>query len=173
MIKIIVVYKSKTGFTQRYGELIAQKLGCEAVPYDDAEERLAGCDTVVFGTRAHAGRIDGWKKARTRFSGKKLVLFVTGATPNQAQETVDALWQQNLTPEERRDLPHFYMQSGLCYEKMPFSDRIMMKIAGAFVTRKRPTAPEEAAFQHAFTHSHDIFSQEYATPLIDFLRAEK
>ena len=114
MSKIIVVYKSKTGFTQRYGELIAQKLGCEAVPYDDAEERLAGCDTVVF-----------------------------------------------------------YMQSGLCYEKMPFSDRIMMKIAGAFVTRKRPTAPEEAAFQHAFTHSHDIFSQEYATPLIDFLRAEK
>ena len=61
---IVIVYRSKTGFTQRYAEQLAGELGCAAWAERDAgPERLRGCRTLVFGTRAHAGRVDGLKRA--------------------------------------------------------------------------------------------------------------
>lgn len=168
--KFLVVYKSQTGFTQRYGQWIAQALDCPALPLDRLTAAdLDRCETVIFGTRAHAGRIDGWQQVKDRFLGKRLVLFVTGAAPNQAEDTIAQLWKGNLTPQELAELPHFYMQSGLCYEKMSRSDRLMMKVAGFFIKLKKPRTPEEEAFQHAFLHSHDIAAKEYIAPLVEFL----
>lgn len=54
-------------------------------------DMLSGHETDIFGTRAHAGMIDGCPKAKKLFEKsniRKLILFVTGATPNAARETV-------------------------------------------------------------------------------------
>ncbi len=94
----------------------------------------------MFGTRAHAGMMDGYQKAKKLFekSGvSRLILFVTGATPNAAAETVEAFWKQNLSSDELAKIPHFYMQSGLCYEKMSLADRLMMKVAQSWSGTKR------------------------------------
>lgn len=90
--KRIVVYKSSTGFTKKYAEWIAEELKCPLADYRTVTaEMLSGYEVVVFGSRAHAGMIDGYKKARELFqkSGAgKIVLFVTGATPNAAEDMI-------------------------------------------------------------------------------------
>ena len=45
------------------------------------------------------------------------------------------MWSQNLSAEELEKIPHFYMPAGLCYEKMSFPDKLMMKTAAAFMKR--------------------------------------
>ena len=66
-----------------------------------------------------------------------MVLFVTGATPNSDEKTVEGFWRQNLTPDELEHIPHFYMQGGLRYEKMSLPDRLMMKMAARIMKNKK------------------------------------
>ena len=171
--KFIVLYNSKTGFTLRYGELIGQALDCPALPLADAPASLSPYEAVVFGSRLHAGTLDGWKKARkllARRGAKQLVVFATGAMPNEAQAQIRKVWAQNLTPAERDAVPHFYLQAGLCYEKMGGGDRAMMKFAAWAMTRKKAKTPEDKAFQSAISHSYDISDPKYIQPVVDCLR---
>ena len=72
MRKAGVIYCSKTGFTRKYAEWLAEALGCEAVPYHQAAKtNWADCDTVIFASWFHAGRIQklDWFK-RLPLTGK-------------------------------------------------------------------------------------------------------
>lgn len=170
---VIVLYNSWTGFTRNYAQLMAQALDCPALPLSEAPADLSGYDAVAFGSRLHAGILDGWKKARTllaRRGAKNLVLFATGAMPNEAEEAIEKMWAQNLTPEEREAIPHFYLQAGLCYERMGGVDRAMMRFAAWAMTRKKAKTPEDRAFQNAIARSYDITDPQYIQPVVDCLR---
>lgn len=169
---IIVLYNSKTGFTRKYAQLLALELGCTALPLKDAPSDLSQYAAVAFGSRLHAGVLDGWKKAQkllARRGAKRLVVFATGAMPNEAGDTIQKMWEQNLTPAEREAIPHFYLQAGLCYEKMGGVDRAMMKFAAWAMTRKKAKTPEDEAFQNAISRSYDISDPKYLRPLADCL----
>ena len=170
----VIVYRSQTGFTKRYAEQLAGELGCTALAEKDAKpEQLRGCDTLVFGTRAHAGRIDGLSKGLRLFrqsGAQRLVLFVTGAMPNDAQKQIDALWTQNLSVEQLREIPHFYLQGGLCYERMGWVDRMMMRGLAAMLRSKKNKTDEDTALQQAIAVSFDHSDPAYLQPLIDLLR---
>ena len=170
---IIVLYQSKTGFTRRYAELVGKELDCPAHPLKDAPSDLSGYAAVVFGSRLHARTLDGWKKAQKLLQSRgaqRLVVFATGAMPNEAEEQIQTMWEQNLTPAERDAIPHFYLQAGLCYEKMGGVDRAMMKFAAWAMTRKKAKTPEDEAFQAAIARSYDISDPKYLRPLADCLR---
>lgn len=171
---MIVIYKSSTGFTKRYAELIAKEMGCAVEDYRNVSSgMLSRYDTVIYGTRAHAGRAAGFQKAKMLFekSGiSRLILFVTGATPNAATEVVEAFWKQNLSAEEMVKIPHFYMQSGLCYEKMSLPDRLMMKVVAVMIRHKKNKTEQEIGFEEAIKSSFDHSSKEYIEPLISYLR---
>ena len=172
MKRVLIVYKSKTGFTQRYACQLAEMLDCPAVPWEQiACQRLTEYDWIIFGTRAWAGTADGWSKAKKKLTqaGAALALFVTGATPQEDQEAIGRFWQDNLTVEERECLPHFYLQSGLCYEKMGLVDRMMMKVAVRLLPKKKqPDQPD--AMRHVISHSFDISAKDYLKPLVDFFQ---
>lgn len=170
---IIVLYNSWTGFTQRYAELLGKELDCPVHPLADAPADLSPYDAVVFGSRLHAGIFDGWKKTRkllTRRGAKQLVVFATGAMPNEAERQIQTMWEQNLILSEREEIPHFYLQAGLCYERMGGVDRAMMKFAAWAMTRKKAKTAEDQAFQDAIRQSYDISDPRYIQPLVSCLR---
>lgn len=175
--KTLIFYQSKTGFTQRYAGQIAQKTGAVLLPLAKARPAaLAGYDAVLFGSRAHAGRIDGWGKAQKLLaaaqSGKaRCAVFVTGASPAGEQEIIRQFWTQNLTDEQKRALPHFYLQSGLCYKKMPLIDRLMMKGLCAMLRAKKDKTGQDAAMLRMIARSFDASSDAFAAPVIEWVRA--
>lgn len=144
--KTIVLYKSSTGFTKRYAELIAKELRCALADYKTIPTKtLSQYECIIFGSRAFAGTIDGFRKAQKRFqkyTAAKLILFVTGATPNTESDTINTFWIQNLTADELIKIPHFYMQGGLCYEKMALPDKLMMKMASLMLKKKKIRLPK-------------------------------
>ena len=78
---ILVVYKSKTGFTKKYAEMIGEELDCKTADLNNVtDSMMSEYDTIVFGGRFHAGFVDGLKKAKEYFkrsSAAKLVVFAT------------------------------------------------------------------------------------------------
>ncbi len=173
-MKTLVVYKSKTGFTKKYAELIAQEVSCDMVELKKATAvKMSEYDVVVFGTRFFAGMVDDLKKAKELFEqsgAKKFVVFATGATPNAAEDIVNEVWKNNFTPEEFEAIPHFYMQSGICFEKMPFGEKMMMKVASLMMKTQKEKDEMGQGFEEALKGSFDISSEEYAKPLVEYLK---
>ena len=177
---IIILYNSKTGFTRRYAELLwaeldrEAELDCVVCPLKDAPADLSQYTAVVFGSRLHAGVFDGWKKAQkllTKRGAKQFVVFATGAMPNEAEEKIQQVWEQNLTPEERDSIPHFYLQAGLCREKLGAGDRAMLNVAAWAMGLKKNKSEEGAAFADAISRSYDILDPKYIRPVVDCLRS--
>ncbi len=171
--KILIIYKSSTGFTKKYAGLLAEKLDCRAINFKNIRSvSLSSYDMLIFGTRAHAGSIDGLKRFRKilKQTGSRQLfraLFVTGAVPAAEKDAIQQLWQNNLTESERTYLPHFYLPAGLCYEKMSFTDRIMMKGLFFMMKRKKDKTAKDLKLEKQIAHSFDISSEEYLKPVIE------
>lgn len=177
---ILVCYKSVTGFTKQYAEMIANEINGTLMDFNNiTAEIVSQYDTVVFGGRFFAGGVDGLKKAKElaiKGNVKNFVVFATGATPGTAEETIQEAWKNNFTTDELRCIPHFYMQGGLCYEKMPLLEKLMMKAFAAVMKRKINNKKEQTAedkeFMRAISNSYDISSKMYIEPLVSFLKTE-
>lgn len=172
--KILLIYKSSTGFTKQYAQWISEEIPCTVLPLKEARTALrTGVDTVLFGGRLHAGTVDGLKAARKLFqkSGAgKFIVFATGASPQEAQDTITEMWKKNLSPEELGAVPHFYFPSGLRYETMAFLDRKMMQLFQSMMEKRADKTEAEQQFADAISQSYDISSKEYIQPLVQLLR---
>jgi len=62
------------------------------------------------------------------------------------------------------------MQAGICYEKMALPDKALMKMAAVMMSKKKNKDDYDAGFEQAIKSSYDIVSEEYAQPLIDYLK---
>lgn len=140
-MKILVTYKSKTEFTKRYAEVIAQEVNGMLMDFKEVTvEKMSEFDVVVYGGGLYAGMINGYKKAKEMFeksSAKKFILFATGGTPNEATKEIEEVWKHNLSAEELESIPHFYMQGGICYEKMSLPDKTIMKMMSKVLIKRR------------------------------------
>lgn len=172
-MKILVTYKSKTDFTKRYAEIIAKEVDGYLADFKEVTvEMMSEYEVVVYGGGLYAGMVNGLKKAKEMFeksSAKKFMVFATGGTPNAATEEIDVVWKNNLTVDELVSISHFYMQSGICYEKMSFTNRVLMKMMSNVLSKKKNKDSVEEGFSQAIKNSYDISSKEYAAPLIKAL----
>ena len=137
---------------------------------------MSGYDVVVYGGGLYAGMINGYKKVKDMFeksSAKKFVLFATGGAPNESTKAIDEVWKNNLSEEELQTIPHFYMQGGICYEKMSFSNRTFMKMMSKVLDKKKNKDSAEEGFAQAIKCSYDNTSKEYAEALIKCLLEEE
>ncbi|MDE7277013.1 MAG: hypothetical protein K2N98_09220, partial [Lachnospiraceae bacterium] len=79
---------------------------------------------------------------------------------------------QNLSADKLSKIPHFYMQAGLCYERMTFGDKMMMKAAAVMIRKKKDKSDSDREFEKAISCSYDISDRKYVEPLISFLQEE-
>jgi menaquinone-dependent protoporphyrinogen IX oxidase len=171
-MKIIVICNSKTGFTKRYADWIAEELNCNVLPYNDMPNTVINAnDIVIFGSRVHAGKVEHLDKVKSRFGNQhNLIVFATGGTPASEVTTIEKIWKGNFTDTEMKLIPHFYIQSGVNYEKMGLVDRGIMKIAAGIMSIKKDKSDSEAGFEQAIQNSYDVSSREYIMPLVRFVR---
>lgn len=172
-MKSIIIYRSKTGFTEQYAKWLAESLSCGAVPYKERNSvDFNGYDTVIYGGSFHAGAIGGikWFKEQVgkRKDMNKIVLAV-GAMPvglPAVAQTID----QNFTKEEQQDMKVFYLQGGLSYERMGFVDRQMMKMFSKMLAKKKDATEEERETAKAVAGSYDAADRAFLDPVVAYIR---
>lgn len=168
-MKRIIIYYSKTGFTERYARWISEELGCEAITLKESGRRdLTAYDTIIYGAGLHAGKIPGVKKflVPSVLTDGRLVVFATGAIAPQAPELTKAL-RPNFTDEQWSKVKTFYMQAGLNYERMGVLDRALMAGLRAFLRRQE--GKDSDAYRMVST-SFDLCDRAYIAPLVDYCR---
>lgn len=165
-MRTVVIYYSKTGFTERYAKWISEELACESVSYENKDSiRLDQYDRILFGGGFHAGKINGlkWLKEKLpQLQEREVIVFATGAMPPEAPD-VERAMRANFTVEQWDQIKTFYLWGGLCYEKMSFGDRLMMA-----VFRKILKAQGQAEMLQVVSSSYDRTSKDCLTPLLRY-----
>lgn len=165
-MKAIVIYESKTGFTQQYAQWIAQALSCETRPLKGiTAEALAGYDTVIFGGWIFAKRIQGWDKMKALLP-KPAAIYAVGAAP-LLEGGLEAIRTENALG----DLPLYYMQGGLRYDKLGFVMGGMLKLMARSLRNKKDSTEVERMSGEYMSKSYDCSSQEAVKPLVEAVRA--
>lgn len=163
MGKTGVIYYSKTGFTRKYAEWLAEALECDAVAYPQAAKTTwSDYDTVIFASWFHAGRIQklDWFR-RLPLAGKKRIVAAVGAMPADAPEVPAALHSN--FGDDWAQYHVFYLPGGLCYEKMGAADRALMAVFRRMVRKKE--GADSPTFR-ALSQSYDLTSREALEPVI-------
>ena len=175
-MKSIVIYNSQTGFTKKYADWITEAAGCEAVPLKKAGRvKLAEYDAVVFGSWCMAESISkvAWFKKQLpslAAAGKKLFVFLVGASPAEAPEVQNAL-RRNFTDDEWSQITAVYCPGGLNYEKMGGGSRTMLKMFVKMLSNKKDITQKELAQVQMLSKSFDISDKKYIEPIVAQLKA--
>lgn len=171
-LKKIVVYKSKTGFTEKYARWIADDLHCDTVCLEKSSIlEMAQYDVVIFGGGIHAGRMNGIKFIKDNLSslaGKRIIVFATGATPPLPEE-VERFRKDNIP--WGTDTAFFYFQSGMNYARMHGTDRLLMEALKTVLKVKKNKSDIEQGTLGAIQNSYDYSSRSQIEPLIEYVNA--
>jgi hypothetical protein len=109
---------------------------------------------------ASAGKIKNWIKKSPE---KTWVVFATGATPPK-EGYEELIFKTNFRKGESRPAHFYYFLSGINYEKMGFSDRLLMKFF-TFITAKKSAKPRTAR-----QTSIDLANRDYIEELLRYVR---
>ncbi len=168
-MSIVVIYQSKTGFTRKYAEWIGEELDCPIRAVKEAvKEDLSGYDTLIYGGGLMAGRISGLStfKKNKMPAGKKLMVFATGASPMEATEVIAKIKNDNLSRQEQEEIPFFYLSGGICYEKMDFFSKNILKMLHNALQKKTDRTEEETGMMHAIEKSCDYTDKKNLAELL-------
>lgn len=119
---MVIVYRSSTGFTKEYAEMLAKAEKMKVCPLSEAQGRVGPGETVFFMGPLMAGHISGVDQAVKKFA----VRGVCGVGMSPAsQQTLDTLAKANYVP----GAPIFYLQGGWAPKKVGWLKRRMVGMA--------------------------------------------
>ena len=166
MENVLVLYNSKTGFSQRYAEWIAEDLQCDLVNLAEFDKQsLSEYRLIIYGAGLYAGQINGISKIKRlmeAFPDKTWVVFATGATPTK-ESYEELIFKTNFRKGEARPAHFYYLIAGINYEKMSLNDHLLMKFFSVMDARKRKTS-------RARQTSIDLTNRSYIEALLRYVR---
>lgn len=172
MSKVAVVYRSKSGYTEKYAKWIAKAVDGDLLKGEKTKvEDLLNYGTIIYGGGLYAVGINGVKlitKNYERLKGKKIILFGVCASPTR-QEIVEEVKDRNLSKEQQEVIEFFLLRGGFDKLKLTPVDRVLMQIMKIRLKSKKHPTPDEKGMLNAYTHPVDFTSEKNIEPIISYL----
>jgi len=114
MSDIVVVYKSKYGYSEKYAKWISDALSADIFRTNQIKpDKLKSYSNIIYCGGLYAGNILGFpliKKNYSELRNKKLIIAAVGATLKN-DEAKEELKTKNLT-DEMKNKVHFFFPEG-------------------------------------------------------------
>lgn len=171
-MKIVVIYKSKTGFVKKYAEWIAEELSAEIFEASKiASDMLTTYDVVIFGGGLYAVGINGIKlitQNLNKLEGKKVIVFATGASPFR-EEAINEVKNKNFTYEQQKYIRFFYLRGGFDYSKLKPFDKVLMTLLKWKMKRKKELTSDERGMLAAYDKPVDFTRKKNIDEIISYV----
>lgn len=177
-MNIIVVYKSLSGFTEKYAKWIAEDLKTDCLNIKNFNSRLINEDTIIiFGGSLHAVGINGFRtlKRKIRKSNyKQLLVFAVGASPKKSgieKEIKEANFKKN----EGKATHLFYLRGGFDYSKLDFLNKILMTLLKFKIQSKKSGSRtgDEKGLLASYEKPLDVTRRENINVILDYIKSIK
>lgn len=174
--KILILFKSKYGATEKYAKIMKSKLNCDVINLENKEQiDLKKYEIVILAGGIYASGIAGLgflRKHYNEIKDKNVAILCVGASPydEKAFEEVKA---RNLK-EDLKDIPIFYARGAWNEDIMNMKDKMLCKMLQVSIKRKDPETyePWMKAFADSMGEKRDWVSEESIEPLIDYINSK-
>ena len=164
-----IVYTSNTGYTAEYARLLGEKTGLPVYSLDEAEQKLAAGNRVIYLGWLMAGKVQGYKKAAKRYKVQAVCGVGMGGNGSQLREVRKA----NAIPEKT---PLFTLQGGFDINKLSGVYKLMMtimvKTAGKGLAEKQDRTPDEDVMLEMLTRGGSRVSAENLAEVLAWVEKE-
>lgn len=173
-MKTVVVYKSISGFTKKYAEWIAEELETDLLRLKKIDiDILLKYDIIIYGGRLHAVGISGIniiKNNLNKLKDKNIIIFTTGASPSK-ESTVSEVKDSNFSVEEQKQIRFYYFRGGFDFNKLNFTNKILMTLMKWKIQLKRHKTPDEKGMLAAFSKPMDFTKKENIKELLEYVHS--
>lgn len=175
-MRTLVIYKSKTGYTKKYADWIAEELSADIRDVSECTaDIIRSYDTIIFGGGLYAVGINGVKIIKQnlhQLEGKKIIVFATGVSPSREEALIEVR-DQNFTFEEQKQIKFFYLRGGFEYSRLNPIDKILMtllklKIKGKKDLLKKELTLDEIGMLAAYEKPVDFSKRKYIDKLVSY-----
>ncbi len=171
-MKTVVVYKSISGFTKKYAEWIAEELETDLLRLKKIDiDILLKYDTIIYGGSLHAVGISGVniiKNNLNRLKDKNIIVFTTGASPSK-ESAISEVKDSNFSVEEQKQIQFYYFRGGFDFNKLNFTNKILMTLMKWKIKLKCHKTPDEKGMLAAFSKPMDFTKKENIKELLEYV----
>ncbi|MHC1684669.1 MAG: flavodoxin domain-containing protein [Clostridiaceae bacterium] len=173
-MKTLVIYKSKTGFTKKYAQWIAEDLSADLFDVSKVDiKMMESYDVIIYGGSLHAVGIDGVKlitKNVEKLKDKKIVVFATGASPVR-EEDINKVRDKNFTPDMQKYIRFVYLRGGFNYKMLPLFDKFLMTLLKWKIKLKKNLTNDEKGMLAIYDKPVDFTRKKSIDEIITYGKA--
>lgn len=170
-MRALVIYKSKTGYTKKYAEWIADELGADILEVSKATvNMLTSHDIIIYGGSLHAVGINGIKfimQNLDKLKGKKVIVFATGASPVR-EETINEVRNRNFTVQQQSNIRFFYLRGGFDYKRLNLFDKLLMLMLKWKINKKKELTADEKGMLAIYDKAVDYTKKNNIDEIINY-----
>jgi hypothetical protein len=159
-----IVYRSNTGFTKQYAEMLSQQTGLPAYDQKRLKDELPEGTSIVYMGWVRIGRTQGFKRARKKFNIVAICPVGMGLPNPMAYEEA--------TRRSKMDAI-FCLHGGFEFHKLRGLDRQMMRNLSKNLRDALGAMPERSESQEVMynlaTNGGSYVDQKYIDPLVQWL----
>lgn len=161
---MVIVYESKTGFTQKYADMLAKETGLKAFSTTQLNEVQDGTDIVFLGW-VSAGKIKGIKKVLNRFNVKAVCASGLAKKP---EPNIEALIKTNACEGKQ-----FYYLRGGCkpLKKIEGFDKLLLSAFLKMLKGKKDKAPELIETINDMENGADYVDFKNLAPVVEWVKS--
>ena len=150
----VIIYKSKTGHTERYARMLSKELNIPCYSYKDA--KVSENDEVIFLSYIYASKIMGLSKILKKYNVK--VVIAVGALA-YSKDYLNTLKDANNVK-----LPFFYLRGGIDYSKLNFFFRKFLPVIG------KDIAKDDKELLNLFKNGGDFVNKDNLKEVLNYLK---
>ena len=152
----VIIYKSKTGHTERYARMLSKELNIPCYSYNDA--KVSENDEIIFLSYIYAYKIMGLSKILKRYKVK--VVIAVGAL-GYSKDYLNTLKDVN-----NIKLPFFYLRGGIDYSKLNFFFSKFLPVIG------KDIAKDDKELLNLFKNGGDFVTKDNLNEVLAFFSKE-
>ena len=150
----VIIYKSKTGHTERYARMLSKELNIPCYSYKDA--KVSENDEIIFLSYIYASKIMGLSKILKKYNVK--VVIAVGALA-YSKDYLNTLKDAN-----NIKLPFFYLRGGIDYSKLNFFFRKFLPVIG------KDIAKDDKELLNLFKNGGEFVTKDNLKEIINYLK---
>lgn len=173
-MKNIVIYKSKTGFSKKYADWIAEEINADIFKTNEVSlNTVMNYDNIICIGGLYVGGINGFSFIKNNFDklkDKNIIVIAVGATTKK-EEAIIEVKNKNLTKEMIDKIDFFLLRGGLDYKNMNLIDKFLMFLLVKSIKSKKSKKQEELNDEQigmlaTYGKTVDFTNKKYIEPII-------
>lgn len=175
MNKIVVVYESKYGATEKYAKWMSKELSCDLFERKKVTSKILECyETIIYGGGLYAGGVSGIKLITNSFKkikDKNIIVFTCGLADPKDEVNVNNI-RKNLnkvfSEEMKKVIKLFHLRGEIDYSKLGIMHRYMMRMLYKITAKKeyKLLKKDEQDFIDTYGKTVSFIDKEAIKPIL-------